>query len=164
VASDSIPKLLGALETMDASEAIMLLASDAGAAPLLEARTWIDDAFAAPTIDEIISRLRTAGEADAEKAADAMSAKSPLGLALTLESLRRARDFESLEQALDQEYRISRRAHAAPDFAEGVRAQIIDKDRNPQWRPAADLEAAAIASFFQEHDDHELGLAAAGVR
>src|SRR5690606_30240777 len=83
VASDSIPKLLGALETMDASEAIMLLASDAGAAPLLEARTWIDDAFAAPTIDEIISRLRTAGEADAEKAADAMSAKSPLGLALT---------------------------------------------------------------------------------
>lgn len=161
VPSDSIPKLLGALETMDAGEAIMLLAADAGDPALLAARSWIGDAFSAGSVPEILGRLRTAGEADADKAADAMMAKSPTALTITLESLHRAAELESLEDALDQEYRVSRRAHAAPDFAEGVRAQVIDKDRNPRWQPLGDLDAAAIAAYFQPLDDHELGLAAA---
>lgn len=161
VAADSIPKLIGALESMDASEAIMLLASDAGEPPLLAARDWIDDAFSAGSVAEIIGRLRTAGEADADRAADVMMTKSPTALAITLESLRRAAEFTSLEQALDQEYRVSRRAHSAPDFAEGVRAQVIDKDRNPQWQPLAELGAAEIDSYFQPLGDNELGLAAA---
>lgn len=164
VSSDNIPKLLGALESMDAGEAIMLLAGDAGESPLLAARSWIDDAFSASNVPEIIGRLRTAGEADADKAADAMMTKSPTALVITLESLRRAAELDSLEGVLDQEYRVSRRAHRAPDFAEGVRAQVIDKDRKPHWQPLADLGAAGFDSYFQPLDDHELGLAAAVVR
>ncbi len=164
VSSDRLPKLLTALETMDASEAIMLLATDAGDPPLCAARGWIDDAFSASSIAAIIGRLRTAGETDADKAADTMMQRSPMALTLTLESLRRASELNSLEEALEQEYRVSRRAHAAPDFAEGVRAQVIDKDRNPLWQPLGAMDDRTIESYFQPLDDHELGLAAVRTR
>ncbi|MGV2984199.1 enoyl-CoA hydratase/isomerase family protein [Microbacterium sp. AGC85] len=156
---ESIPRLLRALETMEAGEAIMLLAAEVGDSPLLDDRTWIDEAFSGADIAEIIARLRTVGQASADQTADAMMSKSPTALALTLESLRRAATMDSLEQALDQEYRVSRRALVAPDFAEGVRAQVVDKDRSPRWQPLG-LDAAAIDTYFRPLDDHELGLAA----
>jgi len=162
--SERIPKLLGALETMDAGDATMLLGADPYDPPLFADRRWIDDAFSASSIPEIIARLRTAGDPDADRAADTMMQKSPTALALTLESLRRAAELDSLEQVLDQEYRVSRRAHAAPDFAEGVRAQVIDKSRNPRWQPLGNLDAAIIESYFQPLADCELGLAQTAAR
>ena len=51
-----------------------------------------------------------------------------------------------LRQALELEYRVSFRAQDATDFLEGIRAMIIDKDRNPRWRPGlpAPAEIAAL--------------------
>lgn len=161
IRSENVTKLLTALTTMDAGEAVMLLAEDPGEASLRAARSWIESAFDAGTATEVIARLRTAGVAEADAAADTIVAKSPTALAVTLESLRRAARLSSLEEALDQEYRVSRRMLATPDFAEGVRAQVIDKDRNPRWNPAGDVDAAAISAFFAPSDDHELGLASA---
>ncbi|MGM7669212.1 enoyl-CoA hydratase/isomerase family protein [Microbacterium sp. A93] len=163
IPSSKIPKLLKALETTDAAEAILLLAEDPEAAPLAATRPWIDHAFSAQGVAEIVGRLRTVGDPEAERAADAIDGKSPLALAVTLESLRRASALTSLEHALDQEYRVSRRAHAAPDFAEGVRAQVIDKDRNPIWDASKALSADAIDAYFLPLGDHELGLAPASV-
>ena len=53
---------------------------------------------------------------------------------VTFEYIRNAKDL-SLKQALEEEYIVSNNMHGYPDFVEGVRAQIIDKDRNPSWTP-----------------------------
>ena len=160
IRSERIANLLAALETTDAGEAVMLLSEDQGEAPLRAARSWIDAAFATHDVSEIISRLRASGILDAEQAAESIIAKSPTALAVTRESLRRAAQLSSLEEALDQEYRVSLRMLKTHDFTEGVRAQVIDKDRNPRWEPAGDVAAAEIKAFFEPSDDRELGLAA----
>ena len=58
------------------------------------------------------------------------------------------------------EYRIVARVCRAPDFYEGVRALIIDKDQAPRWRPAdlSGLEQAAVADYFAPLPDGELDL------
>jgi enoyl-CoA hydratase len=54
---------------------------------------------------------------------------------VALRSLRQARRLSTLEDCLELELRASCAFLAAPDFAEGIRAAVIDKDRNPHWSP-----------------------------
>ena len=63
---------------------------------------------------------------------------------------------------MDQEYRVSSHALAAPDLVEGIRAQVIDKDREPHWSPPtlAEVTDADVERFFVPLGDRELGLAA----
>ncbi|MGO4689622.1 enoyl-CoA hydratase/isomerase family protein [Glaciibacter sp. 2TAF33] len=155
VPSDRIPALLHALEVEDAAAAIGVVEQPPGEALFAADAAATDSAFGLDTVDEILAALREAGSADI---ADGIQAKSPLALAVTRESLRRARDFSRLEDALVQEFRVSMHALAAPDFAEGVRAQLVEKDRNPRWSPAslAHVSAAAVAGFFSEPDVGDL--------
>jgi len=76
---------------------------------------------------------------------------APTALAVTLEAVRRARDLPSLRAALAQEYALVLWfATSQPDLVEGIRAQLVDKDRSPRWRPAtiAELPRDAAASAF----------------
>ena len=57
----------------------------------------------------------------------------PLSVACAFEIIRRARELKTIEDALALEYRFTSRSMSDGEFIEGVRAQIIDKDRNPQW-------------------------------
>lgn len=151
VPSERLSELATALETTDADSAIAAVAEPAPDSPLLAQRPWIDAAFSAESVPAILRRLRETPLAEAGAVADAIATKSPTACAVTLESLRRSRDAPSLEAALSQEFRVSLRALKAPDFAEGVRAQVIDKDRNPRWRPA-DFDAVdceVVASYFE---------------
>jgi enoyl-CoA hydratase/carnithine racemase len=118
---------------------------------LAEHRSAIDHCFAADTVAEIISRLDAAG-AGAEWTTTAFKALrqvSPSALHWTLRVLRRGRDL-TLTQALDAEFALTRTTMAHPDFAEGVRAMVVDKDRKPVWQPARieDVDPATIDALF----------------
>jgi len=160
VPSRRIPELLALLATTPADEAIARVSAPAPASPLLADRAWIDAAFAGDDVGRILERLSAAPSDTARDTLDLVAAKSPTALAATLAALRRAAHLDGLEDALRQEYRVSVRAFFAPDFAEGVRAQVIDKDRTPRWNPATldEVDADSIAAFFDPLGDAELNL------
>ena len=61
---------------------------------------------------------------------------------------------------LAQEYRVGLRFLSAPDFREGIRAQVVDKDRNPRWKPPtlAEVEPGLVDRFFEPLGSRELDL------
>ncbi|MFL1382410.1 enoyl-CoA hydratase/isomerase family protein, partial [Nocardiopsis protaetiae] len=104
------------------------------------------------------------GDPAAAAAADTVLAKSPTAVKVALAALRRARELPGLAAVLEQEYRVSCAALDSPDFVEGVRAQIIDKDRNPKWVPDTldGVTAEEVARHFRPAPDGPLGLADLG--
>jgi enoyl-CoA hydratase len=120
-----------------------------GPSSLEAARAWIDDAFAADTVADIIERLRAHSEPDAGATADVLEELSPTALAVTLGAVRAARQLPDLRAALAQEYGLVMWfGTTQPDLVEGIRAQLVDKDRSPRWSPAtlAELPAEVAAS------------------
>jgi len=108
-------------------------------------REWIDQCYAGATVADIVAALRAHDEVSARNAADIIETRSPTALSVTLAAIRRAAALENLEQVLVQEYRVSCAALRSHDLVEGIRAQLIDKDRDPRWSPGS---IAAVS----EHD------------
>ena len=162
VPSESLPEFVAALASVSVADALARFAQPAPESPLLAQRSWIDAAYSADTVEEIVARLQAADVPEAAKAADQILGKSPVALKVTLRSLRQARELGSLEEVLNEEFRVSVAALGSHDLVEGIRAQVIDKDRNPQWAPAtlADVTAADVDRYFQPLGDLDLGLAA----
>ncbi|MCM2416059.1 enoyl-CoA hydratase/isomerase family protein [Streptomyces sp. RKAG290] len=164
VPSQELPGLVAALDVCTTPAAVIeTVRRHAGTAPggeLAAHRDWIDSCYAAESVEEIIERLTDRGVPAAKQAAATILAKSPTSLKVTAEAVRRARRLGGLEAVLDQEYRVSSAAFTRPDLVEGVRAQIVDKDRNPRWNPAelAEVTEADVARFFAPPADGELGL------
>jgi enoyl-CoA hydratase len=84
--------------------------------------------------------------------------KSPRGMVVTLKLLRLARQSSSLQECLVREYSAALEVFRSADFREGVRAAVIDKDRNPKWSPAAieDVTPEMVAPYFFEMGADEL--------
>ncbi|WLQ08485.1 enoyl-CoA hydratase/isomerase family protein [Arthrobacter oryzae] len=165
VSSGNLPALAAALETEAAEDAVGRFAEEPPASALAGQRDWIDSCYASDDAEDIFRRLRTFDGEAAGEAADTIEAKSPTAVKVALASLRRARGL-SLEEVLAEEYRVGLRFLAGADFREGIRAQVVDKDRNPQWKPAAlhEVSAADVARFFEPLGDRELNLQAKEAR
>jgi enoyl-CoA hydratase/carnithine racemase len=99
------------------------------------ARDWIDRCYGGNCVEEIVDRLSAVDAAHA--ALDAMRKASPTSLKITLRNLRAAASFKRVEESFMQDYRIALACVAGHDFIEGIRAAIVDKDRNPRWLPDA---------------------------
>ena len=115
-------------------------------APHLDA---IDHCFDAPEVLEIVRRLEADGAEWTAPILKALHHVSPSALGWTLEALRRGADL-TLVQALEAEFALTKTTMAHPDFVEGVRAMVVDKDRQPKWQPnrIEDIEQAAIRRMF----------------
>lgn len=122
--------------------------------PLAELRPAIDHFFALPDIASIIEQLRSVSVADSRdwalKTADLMDSRSPLGMAVTLELLRRGR-HQTLEDCFRMELHLDQQWFVHGDLMEGVRALLIDKNKQPRWNPAriADLDHQRVEQFFE---------------
>jgi enoyl-CoA hydratase len=122
---------------------------------LVAQRNWIDECYAGETVADIIAALRGHDAGPANDAANLIATRSPTSLVVALEAVRRAGRLETLEDVLRQEYRVSCGTLRGHDFIEGIRAQVIDKDRNPKWSPPSlsQVTAADVESYFQPVDN-----------
>ncbi|MCH8685465.1 enoyl-CoA hydratase/isomerase family protein [Pedomonas mirosovicensis] len=152
VPSERIEALAQALIHEDASveEILSRFHADPGESALAGMQAKIDRYFAGETVEEIVAAL-SGGDDWAVALRDRLLALSPTSLKLTLRAVRAGRGLD-LAGCLRQEYRMVCRIKHGQDFYEGVRAQLIDKDRNPRWSPAslADVTPEMVEAHFQE--------------
>jgi enoyl-CoA hydratase len=145
-----VPSLLEGLEARSVEDVLAEFAEEPPDSELLTQREWIDAAYEGGDAAAIVERLASAPEAAAREAAATILTKSPTSVAVTLAALRRSHELPDLEAAFDRDYRIASRFTRGTEVIEGIRAQVIDKDRDPHWSPAT-LDAVtpeAVAQYF----------------
>ncbi|NLR98928.1 enoyl-CoA hydratase/isomerase family protein [Rhizobium sp. P38BS-XIX] len=157
VSSSALPDLIDAVAALpvsisaaDIHALIETMATDAGESRLAANRDMIDRAFAGETVEDILQALADETGEFAAETAGVIAGRSPTSLKLTLRLLRAGRVSADLAECLDRELGACMGILHNHDFYEGVRAAVIDKDRNPKWSPASlsDVTAADIDRFF----------------
>ena len=158
-------KLAGLADTLadcrtadDVRGRLSALSSAPAAGKMAAARPWIDACCGADDVETIVARLAASPAEPARSAHATLAKMSPTSLKVTLRNIRDASSFQRLEQSFQQDYRIALACIAGHDFIEGIRAQIVDKDRNPHWRPQAleQVTAEIVGRHFQSVGDLEL--------
>jgi enoyl-CoA hydratase len=150
VQSKDLPALTAAL-VQDGVAVIAALAEPLPAFSLAAARPLIDAAFSAPSVPQIVARLEQDPTSFAQETLRVLRQNSPSAVHWTF-ALLRAGAHRDLRQALAAELALAQRVAYLPEFAEGVRAVLVDKDRAPNWQPARleDVDPAAISALFAD--------------
>jgi enoyl-CoA hydratase len=146
VASDDVKTIIDNFETGERS------------GPVAAIQSHIDRWFAHDRMQDIVADLQRNGSAQAQATLKTLNEKSPRGMVVTLKLLRSARASHSLEECLVREYRAALEVFKSDDFREGVRAAVIDKDRNPRWSPPEieQVTPEVLAPYFAEIGADEL--------
>lgn len=151
---------LGAHAHADIEAVLDVYAGDPGHAGVNDSRGDIARLFEGrDTLGDLIAALRTDDSAFAAATLKTLSRMSPTSMAITFEQMKRGHMLD-FDDNMKMEFRIVRRVMEGHDFYEGVRAQIIDKDRNPSWSPPSldDVRETDIADYFEPLGDAELNL------
>lgn len=147
VESDQLPACKRALvdavsaETSDSAEGAIStelgrFTGGPGPESITARRPEIDRLFAFDTVEAIFAALEADGGEWARKQLERLRTKSPQALKVTLRQMRLGAKAASFEEEMSMEFRMASRVALLPDFAEGVRACLIDKDLEPRWDPA----------------------------
>jgi len=160
VPEDKWPDMIAALETSGDVTEIERFSATPPAGNLSASQPEIDACFAGVNLAAIEADLTTSGSEFALKTLKALRRNSPLSTAVTIEMVRRLREGAGIRDALGMEYRYTYRSMEHGDFLEGIRAAIIDKDRNPNWKHASihDVPDADVARMLAPLGDNSLNL------
>lgn len=122
-------------------------------------QTVIDEIFSKPTIEEIIKALDNSSYSQSKMWLDLLMKQSPLSLKVIDRYLRKSKSW-SLEECLKQDYHLALNMIQLPDFVEGVRAQVVDKDKKPNWmfKTLQDVPNSLVENLFNPVLDYELQL------
>ncbi|ATN85120.1 enoyl-CoA hydratase/isomerase family protein [Coxiella burnetii] len=118
---------------------------------LFNQKTLIESCFAAESVEAIVSRLEERNEEWGKTVLETLLSKSPTSLKVTYEHLTRASamDFNAI---METEFNIALQFLKTPDFFEGIRAVIINKDQSPKWQPMKleEVTSERVASYFMK--------------
>jgi enoyl-CoA hydratase len=155
---EALVNLHGSIRNADVTSLIGNFATGETAGPVAALRPQIDSWFAYDRMEDIFAALKRDGSDLAQSTLKMLNEKSPRGMVVTLKLLRLARGSSSLEECLVREYRAALEVFASDDFREGVRAAVIDKDRNPKWSPPEieDVTPEMLAPYFANLGRDEL--------
>lgn len=149
VSSAKLPEILERL-ARGAAPDDAILAEPAPNPTLAQDRATIDRCFDAPSVEAILERLSSDGGEFAQKTLATLRLKSPTALKVTHRAIRNGAGL-SFKDCMRMEYRLTHRFWTSPDYLEGVRSVIIDKDNQPKWQPPS-LEAVderLVDAYFQ---------------
>jgi enoyl-CoA hydratase/carnithine racemase len=155
---EALTKIGRGASSADVTKLISGFATGESAGPIAAKQATIDALFAFDRMEDIVAALGRDGSDFAQATLKTLGEKSPRGMVVTLRLLRLARKASSLEECLVREYRAALEVFRSDDFREGVRAAVIDKDRNPKWSPPRieDITPEMVASYFAEIGADEL--------
>jgi enoyl-CoA hydratase/carnithine racemase len=153
------PALIQALTETGDLTPLEQAAQPAPDSPMAAQQSVIDGLFDGEGLQDILNTLRASDSDLAAKSLKTLMHNAPLSMAVTLEMIHRLRGPGlTIRKALEMEYRVSHRIMEHGDFLEGIRAQIIDRDRNPNWKHAHDsVPTVAVSQMLMPLGADKLG-------
>lgn len=155
---EALTKVCNGVTAGEITKLINSFATGETAGPVAAKEPVIDALFGFDRMEDIFAALKRDGSEFAVATLKTLNEKSPRGMVVTLKLLRLARSASSLEECLVREYRAALEVFRSDDFREGVRAAVIDKDRNPTWSPPRieDVTPQMLAPYLAEIGADEL--------
>ena len=131
------------------TEVIRLYSQLAQKSDLLHHQVEIETCFSKETVEDILETLERYPSAWCEQVFNTLALKSPTSLKVTLRQLQLGEKL-TFDKVMEMEYRLMCRFIEGHDLFEGIRAQLIDKDKKPNWQPqrVVDVDDSEVASYF----------------